>query len=45
MKDPGYGKTVELMTTVMPDIAEGDLNHVMGEAARRILRFKELPTG
>lgn len=45
MKDPGYGKTVELMTTVMPEIAEGDLNHVMGEAARRILRFKELPTG
>lgn len=45
MKDPGYGQTAELMATLMPDIAERDLGNVMGEAARRILRFKEMATG
>ena len=42
MKDPGYGKTAELIATVMPDILERELENVMGAAARRILRFKEM---
>jgi predicted TIM-barrel fold metal-dependent hydrolase len=44
LKDPGYAKTAELMETVLADTPKGDLENVMGEAARRILRFKELET-
>jgi len=44
LKDPGYGKTAELIATMMPDILERDLQNVMGAAARRILRFKEMAT-
>lgn len=41
MKNPGYGKTAELMATLMPDSPERDLDNAMGATARRILRFKE----
>jgi len=41
MKDPGYAKTVELMPTLLENAAERDLAQVMGEAAQRILRFRE----
>ena len=43
--DPGYGPLTNIARELMPDISETEYDDIMGETARRFLRFPHLEHG
>jgi len=43
IEDPGYGKLVRVLDELLPDLSQAERAEIMGETARRFLRFPALP--
>jgi hypothetical protein len=41
LEEPGYGQLTGIIRELMPEISEDEYDDIMGETARRFLRFPE----
>ena len=41
LEDPGYGKLTTIIKELMPDLTEDEYRDIMGETAKRFLRFPD----
>jgi predicted TIM-barrel fold metal-dependent hydrolase len=43
VEDPGYDKMTQIVQELLPDLPENERAEIMGETAKRVLRFPDLP--